>query len=209
MKNVLFLLCVFPFVLHAQNEGESNNKFLDGKIGIYFSSFGTNEVFQFESLEGAGSYDNDHFFAIGVNYIHELNNWLDLETGLEYSKHNLISRSAFTGEPGSPPVHMDFKLITVPITVKANFWKYFFANGGLLIDIDVTGNGDYNIDEQTGIGFIMGIGGQYNFKSGLSVYVNPYFKLHTLLPFMPEKYHDRVWESGIRLGVTYSFGKSI
>ena len=208
MKNILLIFCIFPFLLNAQNEGENNKKFLDGKIGVYFSSFGTNEVFQFGSVDGAGSYDSDHFFAIGVNYIHGLNNWLDLEAGLEYSKHNLISRPAFTGDPGDSPVDMDFRLITIPITVKANFWKYCFANGGLLVDIDITESGDYNIDEQTGIGFVMGLGGQYNFKSGLSVYVNPYFKLHTLLPIMPEQYHDRVLESGIRLGVTYSFGKN-
>lgn len=172
------------------------------KIGAYFSSFGVNEAFTFESLEGAGSYDSDNFLTLGVNYIHSLNKRIALETGLEYSKHKMKFNIPFTGENVSSTKGIDMKLISVPFLARVNFGNYIFANGGMLLDFDISKVNA--VDKQTGMGAMLGIGAKYDFNSGLSAYINPYIKVHTLIPFDSKKWHQRVFETGIKLGVTYN-----
>lgn len=43
------------------------------KIGVSFSSFGENDVYRSEELDGAASYNSDYFFNIGANYIRPIN----------------------------------------------------------------------------------------------------------------------------------------
>jgi hypothetical protein len=195
----LFILLINQSWLIAQ---ENETKLSNNKIGITFSSFGENDVFRFDELDGAASYNSDYFFTIGINYIHTLNKWLEAETGIEYSKQNIII------EPNLPP-DMDnslrkanFSLINIPVTLRANFLKYFFVNGGLIVDIDASTNSP--IDNQTGIGAILGLSAKYDFKNGLSAFVNPYTKIHSLIPCVDIEYHQRIWENGIRVGITYA-----
>ena len=59
------------------------------------------------------------------------------------------------------------------------------------------------IDGQTGIGSMLGLRIKYDFKSGLSVFVNPYYKMHSLVPFSSGDNHQRLMESGFRFGLMY------
>ena len=79
----------------------------------------------------------------------------------------------------------------------------FFAIGRVLVDIDIADSDDYN--KQIGLGAIMGIGAKYDFTPGLSVFVNPYSKVHSLLSFTMENNHKRLANAVIRLGVMYNF----
>jgi len=197
------LLCL------SANAQENKTKPAIGEIGLYVSPYGTNQVFWFRALEGAGGYDNDGSVAFGLNFIHRVNKWLDLETGVDYSIHHVIFNSPFIGEDyDNTPRKEKIQLISVPVTIRAVFLKYFFANGGLLLDVDVSKSN--SIDYQTGIGTMFGLGIKYDFCSGLSVFINPYTKIHSLLPFSTEKtdkYHERVWENGIRIGLVYALWK--
>ena len=94
-------------------------------------------------------------------------------------------------------------MINIPLTVRANFFKYFFANGGMIADIDITKS--KNADSQSGIGAMIGIGAKYDFPSGLSIFVNPYIKLHSLVHFSTDNYHYRLYNEGIRAGIMYEF----
>lgn len=180
---------------------EDNTEFRNAKIGITFSSFGENDVFRFNELEGAASYNSDYFRTLGISYVSVLNKWLEVETGIEYSRHNIII------EPNLPPYidafprKASFSFINIPVTLRANFLKYFFVNGGLIIDVDASTNSP--IDNQTGIGVLLGLSIKYDFDFGISAFVNPYSKMHSLIPFQTEKYHQRILENGIRIGFTY------
>ena len=194
------LLLGIATAMNAQEDKPEKSK---GAFGITFASFGGDELLHFQNLVGAASYGSDNFFAIGVNYVRGINKWLDFETSLEFSKHNMyINGSSLSGEY-TPSRKVVPKLINIPLTVRANFLKYFFANGGIMVDIDVADSDDY--DKQTGLGAMMGIGAKYDFSSGLSVFVNPYIKGHSLLPFTTDNYHRRLMNAGIRLGVMYNF----
>ncbi|EGK02666.1 outer membrane beta-barrel protein [Dysgonomonas gadei] len=202
-KNFISACILISFLFGGLGTGIAQENKKSGKIGLYFASFGVNEIFTFESLDGSGSYKNDNFFTLGVNYLHSLNKRIAIETGVEYSKHNVKIQPAFTGEGVDYSDRKEsFKLISVPVVANVYFGKYIFANGGIILDFDISGSN--SIDKQTGMGTILGIGAKYDFESGVSAYLNPYFKLHTLVPFSSERYHQRVWESGIKLGITCS-----
>ena len=195
------MLINLHFLTAAENETDIKN----GKIGITFSSFGENDVFRFESVEGDASYTSDYFYSLGINYVYSLNKWLEAETDIEYSKHNIVIKPAFYPGRDNTSHKEDFSLINIPVTLRANFLKYFFVNGGLFFDVDASLNSP--IDNQTGIGALFGLALKYDFKSGISAFVNPYTKVHSLIPFMPDNYQQRIWENGIRFGLTFDLGK--
>ena len=194
----LSVLFITPSFLIAQ---DNETKLRANKIGITFSSFGENEVFRSDQLDGAASYDSDYFFTLGINYVLPLNKWLEAETGIEYSKHNIIIEPNLPPDMDNSSRKANFSLINFPVTLRANFLKYFFVNGGLIVDIDASTNSP--IDNQTGIGAVFGISAKYNFKNGVSAFFNPYTKIHSLIPLSDTEYHQRIWEKGIRVGIAY------
>jgi hypothetical protein len=174
------------------------------KIGLTTTLLGDNDVLR-KSLEGAAGYYGDGFYTIGITSQIPLSARLDFETGIEYGKHTIIIHPNFMPGSNYTPYKSNFGLVNIPITLKVNFLKYLFINGGLLIDIDSSISSP--IDTQTGIGAILGIGVKYDFKFGGTLFVNPYSKCHSLLPFSPGKYHQRLLESGVRVGILYNFSK--
>ena len=176
-----------------------------GKIGFTYSSFGESNVFRNESLLGEASYNSDRFYTIGINYLRPINNWIELETGLEYSKHTILIRPNLPPDMDRTPFKANFSLINIPVTLRANFLKFFFVNGGLLLDLDA--NSSSPIDSQTGIGGLLGLGAKYDFNCGASIFVNPYLKFHSLIPFSSGNNQQKVYESGFRVGLTYNLNR--
>lgn len=202
-KSALFIFC-FIFIAslssNAQNNEDETRK---GQIGITFSSFGENDVVSSQELIGSASKNGDTFYTFGFNYLYKLNNTFDVETGIEYSNHKIIVKPMLLPHMDyySPGYRASISLINIPVTLRVNFLKYCFINGGLLFDMDASTSSP--IDGQTGIGSILGLGIKYDFKSGLSVFANPYFKMHSLVPFSSGDNHQRLMESGFRFGLMY------
>ena len=202
-KSALFIFC-FIFIAslssNAQNNEDETRK---GQIGITFSSFGENDVVRSQELIGSASKSGDSFYTFGINYLYKLNNTFDVETGIEYSNHKIIVKPMLLPHMDyySPGYRASISLINIPVTLRVNFLKYCFINGGLLFDMDASTSSP--IDGQTGIGSILGLGIKYDFKSGLSVFANPYFKMHSLVPFSSGDNHQRLMESGFRFGLMY------
>ena len=94
-------------------------------------------------------------------------------------------------------------LISIPLVLRANFSKIFFINAGTLIDFDFAKDNEI-IDNQTGMGFTIGLGVKYDFKCGISVFANPFLRLHSLIYFVPDKLHNRLCDGGVRFGITYN-----
>lgn len=202
MKKALFVLVLLLASNHILLTAQGNKSFLnDAKIGITFSSFGANEIVTIPAVKGGPSFDSKSFYNFGITYIKGLNCYLELETGLEYSKHNIIYIP--NAGTGSNPTryNKDFSIIDIPVTLRVNFLKYFFINGGLLLDIDVSSNTP--VDRQIGLGTMLGIGVKYDWNNGVGVFVNPYSKMHSVVPFVDRHLHQMVSESGFRFGITY------
>ncbi len=194
-------LIILSLVLLLCQVAIAQNNTRNQRVGITFSSFGVNEPVYFNDLEGAASYDSKNFYTFGINYIHPINNWLDIETGVEFTKHTVTLNPNLPPDMDRSPYNIDFSLINIPITVRANFLNYLFANGGLLLDIDASSSSPIS----SGVGAIVGIGTQYEFNNGIGLFVNPYAKMHALISISSEKYPLRMLEAGVRVGLTYSF----
>lgn len=201
-KSALFILCfvlIASFSCYAQkNEGDSPR----GQIGITFSSFGDNPVIRFQSLIGDASYDGDKFYTFGINYLYKLNHTFDMETGIEYSYQKIIINPNLPPQMDNSPHGANFSLVNLPVTIRMNFLRYCFINAGFLFDIDASHASP--VDSQTGIGGIMGLGIKYDFNSGISIFANPYSKMHALIPFSSQRYPQRLMESGFRFGLMFT-----
>lgn len=171
------------------------------KIGITYTSLGANEVFMFTALDGAGSFEGKGFYAIGLNYLQPINTWLVLETGIEYTQQNISIHPNVPPNADGFELKEELNLMNVPLTLRANFLKYFFVNGGLILDIDISKSN--SIDNQTGIGTLLGAGAKYDFRNGMSVFINPNLRFHSLIPFANTRYHQRAFDTGFRIGLEF------
>lgn len=178
------------------------------KVGLAVTPVGENTVFYLTpGLVGTPGYYGDGFYTVGVTCQIPLTSRLEVETGFEYSKHSIIIHPNLPpdGEWDNTPYKTSFKFVSIPVTLNTKFLKYFFVNVGGLLDIDARTSG--SIDNQTGLGIILGTGIKCDFKFGGSLFVNPYLKFHALFPFLWEGYHERLAESGVRIGVTYNLSR--
>ena len=169
------------------------------QLSITLPIFGNSEAVYFQQLAGAASTTGSGLSGFGIGLLQPLNtNWW-LETGLEYTRHSL--RLIPNVPPGSNFAETDFKigLLSLPLSARLKVFKGVFLNSGFLLDVDLSKS--HVVDSQTGIGTLLGLGVHFSLGKGVSVFANPYFKAHGLIPFNKEKYPQRLMESGIRIGL--------
>lgn len=169
------------------------------QLSITLPVFGNSEAIYFQELAGAASTAGSGLSGFGIGLLQPLNTHWGLETGLEYTRHSL--RLIPNVPPGSGISETNFKidLLTLPIGARLKVFKGVFLNSGFLFDVDLSKT--KVVDSQTGIGTVLGLGVQFNLGNRVSVFVNPYFKAHGLIPFSKDNYPQRLMESGIRIGL--------
>jgi hypothetical protein len=196
-KTFLLIFCyVFTISIYAQKSEVKSRK---GKIGITFSSLGSADGLS--SAKGAASYTGNGFYAFGLNYIYSVNKTFDFETGVEYAHYTMTIHPNVPPDADKTPYDINYSLISIPLTARVNFLKYCFINGGLNLDIDPTISNP--IGSQDGIGILLGLGMKYDSKYGISAFINPYFKAHSIVGFSSVENRQRVMESGFRFGIMY------
>ena len=200
---VVFLL----FVVIFQSQGVAQES--EAKIGISYSAFGKAVVLNSQDIIGGPNLDGKRSYAFGLSYEKPIFKWLDIETGLDLSNHKIEVTSLLNPDFSSEHVitkTMTTTILSIPVSLRVNFLKHLFVNGGAMIDMDLSGNSA--ISGQNGLGLMAGFGAKYNFNSGLSIFVNPYAKFHALLMIPAEKgYKSRINETGIRIGITYELSR--
>lgn len=198
----LFVLFIVSFIANTTSAQDNDAKTGKRQLGISFSSFGYNDLVYSERLDGAASYHGKKFYTLGVSYLHPINKNIALETQIEFS-HHIISMHPNV-QPGmdNTPTEVFMSLVSIPVSARINFLRCFFINGGFFLDID-TGTSE-QINSQGGLGALMGLGIRYDSDFRISVFVNPYFKVHSLIPFSNNARHQRLMESGFRFGLAYT-----
>lgn len=198
----LFLAVVvlaFTQVIYAKKESNATRH---KRFGIT-SSFGNPDVVNFEDIVGGASYLGNGNFNLGVIYLHPINSFLDLESGIEYGSYNIIVRPMLYPGLGSYSYGKQFSMITVPVSLRVNFLRYLFLSGGVLFASDFSSS--MPIDSQTGLGATIGAGLQYTLKERFTLFVNPYSKAHSLVSFSGRsQYKQHLFESGFRVGITFT-----
>jgi len=173
------------------------------EVGITFSALSDNSIARFGDnyISDSGT-DAGKSYAFGITYLKPINKWLNVETGIEFLQSKASIHSIVSTPSGVTTVfrYGTLSLLNVPLGVRANFWKYCFVNGGVFLDIDVSSNSP--VQTQTGLGSLLGFGLKYDFKTGISLFVNPYMKIHSFpLSFQTDQEH--LLESAVRFGVSY------
>lgn len=198
-------LLLFIFINgHSKLFAQSESMKPKGAIGITYSGLGDNDAFYFERLDGAGSYQGIGYHSFGITYIHPLKKNFDIETSMHYSHFSYRVSIGSLGLDAPASYTAYNSIVDIPVTVRWSFLQYFFLNGGVLLGIDVDNKDE--LDSQTGIGGIMGIGAKYTIKnSPFGLFLNPYLKFYNLIPFALDGHHYRMrsYEAGFRLGIVY------
>ena len=193
---VLLVSCIMQTIGWSQKTTDLPG---NTQLSITLPVFGNSEAIYFQELAGAASTAGSRLSGFGIGLLQPLNTHWWLETGLEYTRHSL--RLIPNVPPGSNFAETDFKigLLSLPLAARLKVFKGVFLNSGFLFDVDLSKT--KVVDSQTGIGTVLGLGVQFNLGNRVSVFVNPYFKAHGLIPFSKDNYPQRLMESGIRVGL--------
>ena len=187
---IVLISGIFAGPVHSQNPHE-----ISGHLGV-----GANGLYRFESLEGGEGSEGGLSVSGGIRYGYTVGDQLKLISGLDYSNHRLTLISA----PMPEQVRRDERIetLSVPLHVQWHLGDWFFLHGGPDIDIQV--NGETGIDDQSGVGFKLGVGAQHTFGPWI-LSVAPAIKNYALIAFNRERYHQRLFTGGASVGFAYRF----
>ncbi|MGI9526467.1 MAG: outer membrane beta-barrel protein [Weeksellaceae bacterium] len=189
----IFLISVF-ILIYPRVNAQNNNE-----LGLY-AGLADSEIYLNQDVEGIGSYEAENTFEYGIKYVRGINRQFSIETGINILSTEINISPAFTGIVAS-----DYKekimIFSIPVYAKYDIGKYFYINGGPLVEFQ---DDNKHFDSQNGIGLGVGIGAQYDIQN-FRVHLNPNFKAHAIIPFEKEKYHHKISQFGVQLGVGYLF----
>lgn len=138
----------------------------------------------------------------GLIYTHDFSKRFSLETGLQFSD-NKVRLNYIVGGVGEITRDGKVQLITIPIFAKRTFFKYFFIDGGLLLEHQTNYSADPVVNDQSGVGLGLGFGGKYQFDK-VTLFVNPFFQVHGLITGTDGSHHNLL-ETGLKFGIGYNF----
>lgn len=193
MKKILlvaFLLCLsFKALAQKQNE-----------IRIY-GGITTSDISRHSKLDGDVSLDLNNTYEFGLRYLLQITQNLAIESGLNYWRGDVKINPPMNPGPNLSSRKEELQITSIPIYANFSFLDYFFINGGPVMDFQ---SSDSRIDDQSGIGVGLGIGGEYTFNN-FSVFINPNIRRYAVIPFEEENNHQKLTSFGVNLGLGYQF----
>ena len=189
MKTIILLIVFLCLSVSLQAQSLQD----DRSIGVTFSGLGQNlpasRLLPIPRLGGDSTADwfmGLGHYSFGITYILQLSNRFDWEIGVEYNRSRLRHVTYYHNRDFS------ISLIQVPITVRYNFWQYFFLNSGVFFGVNPS------MRETMGdMGIILGVGARYDFQNiPVGIFLNPYLKRRVAYWTL---------ETGFRMGVVYNF----
>lgn len=195
-RNETFILCFTLFLASGICSGQ---KTWWGEYA-FFGGGGTNDIFRFSELDGAGSVTGTGMWMGGFDLRRLFGDHFSIETGIAYSHQSYYTSPApgIEGEdlPGS------FGMLALPVTARLDFLKWFFVDAGPIFALQT---GTSQVDNMSGLGATLGAGFQYNFRSDIFIRLRAYAAQYGLLHFFPEDYPQTLYNGGVTLGVGYRF----
>ena len=154
-----------------------------------------------KGLDGGGSTELQMSITAGFLYQRKLKEKLHLQTGLNWYNGSFSVTPSFQPGLNMTPSEYDISLIYIPMFLKVDVAKYFFINGGLLADIDITK--DNYLTNQSGVGAGLGIGTEFSITDKLAIQVNPLANFHGLLVTKNEDYPQSVFDATIKVALIF------
>lgn len=193
-KKLKLLLIIIIGFIGSTNAQENSKSY--GKIGLSYSSFGNNDMIYLEPIDEVTRYKGLNYYSIGLVYRYPIVDRLEIETGIEYAYHKLEIEPEL-----QQPYNKDMHLVAVPANINISFLRYLYVRGGIFINIPT--NTIEKIDKQTGIGGDFGIGFKYDFDFGISISINPFYRVNSLIPLPFEDFYQRLKVSGLHFEIMY------
>lgn len=170
-------------------------------VGVSYGYVFGGGVTQFASLDGASSYEYKNGNQFSFDYSFQLPKNLKLVSGLQFQQNWMHGQNSSSG-PETLIWESRVDNLNIPILANISFSKYFFLEGGPVLNFQINKEGPYEIDSQNGIGFSFGLGAQYNIGT-LNVFIKSQNQIQTIIPFGAGNYHDRLISNAISLGAFY------
>ncbi len=192
MKKTIFIITLS--LLFANS---TFGQVLNGKIGFSFSVLNFGNQYANTEIPQENAIVNDGFLAFSVDYFYPLGkSGYELETGLGISRHSLTKYPfVINANDNNQKTRYAQSLMYVPFGIRKSFLKYGFVNGGFLL------NANYKV----GLGSYLGIGVKVDSPIGLTLYINPYVRAHSVIGF--DKNKNQFIDRGIKIGLTYPLDK--
>lgn len=162
-----------------------------------------NDVTRFSSLDGAASFEHQNSLMLGIGYQYNINSNYSIKPQFNWQSSKLISNSI--GSNGQRmQENIELKTLNIPILFSINLNRYFFIDAGPVLHFELKNSTQGYLDRQSGIGFALGAGLQYQFFP-FTVFAKPSLQLLSLLPFNSFNHYERVFSKGILIGCSYGF----
>lgn len=188
-------LLVFVFLVSFfKNNAQESNQFR------IFYGFSDSALLRNNDLVCGVSFSNHNSREYGFKYLRSLSDKLSVETGVNVFNSEIKQSAGLTATSVSLRQEK-LSLTSIPLYVSYSLGSYFFINGGPTFDFQ---NRAESFDSQSGIGYGFGIGANYRFNA-FFIYLNPYFKQHSFIPFEKENYPQKLKRIGVQIGIGYSF----
>jgi hypothetical protein len=189
-----YCLITFLFILTLTGKSQHVTECVSG-----FTAFGSDDLFRQRTLDGAGSYNGQGYNAFGISYAWEKNTHLALETGLVYTHYRFTSTPGVNPGLDLRPIPFTFSMVTLPVSFRYTFLKYFFTNMGL--SLNMTGGGK----AESSLGMDLGLGAAITLKQKVRLFVSPYVHNMIDVRFMGNRDSDHLMETGWKIGAGYRF----
>ena len=148
---------------------------------------------------GGPDYEGLSAIEAGFNYYHPMNKFLYFESGI-YWHHNKIKITPnFYPGADMTPRYTNLNLFYIPVNLKVMFLKYFFIDGGMLLNMDVSTHSD--ISNQTAIGANFGLGVEIPVFKHYRIIINPYVNIHEIYKLDRHDLGENILGDGIRITI--------
>jgi hypothetical protein len=173
----------------------------DANKDSYGISFGSGQtgIYTLGKTEGGPGHDGISTFEAGLNYYHPLNQNLYFESGLYWHYNKIKTTPNFYPGVDLTPRYSNCNIFYVPLNLKLMFLKYFFIDGGMLLNLDVSTHS--NISNQTAIGADFGFGIEIPVLKHYSITLNPYVNIHELYKLDRHDLMESIIGDGVRLTI--------
>ncbi|MGM0579427.1 MAG: hypothetical protein ACQETL_02020 [Bacteroidota bacterium] len=190
------LLILFTFII-VSHFSYSQNHSVGASYGYVFGG----GITKFAVFDGASSYEYKNGNQFSFDYSFNLPNKLKLISGLQFQQNWMRGQnSSSTPETRT----WDFRVdnLNIPILANFSFSKYFFLEGGPVLNFQISEEESYGIDPQNGIGLSFGLGAKYDIGK-FNVFIKSQNQIQTIIPFGGQNYHDRLITNSLTVGIFY------
>ncbi len=197
MKRIVYLISLILTTLTATGQSSRIQS-----VSLSYSPLNFTMISQ-ETAPGSPAYQIDNSSFISLGYLTKINNLLWLETGVDYAHYSVKTSPNLPPEADDTPHYNNMSAIQIPLMLRTGFSEYFYLYGGAHLTLEMFNNSPLN--NLSGIGLQAGLGVQYPFRNGLSLFLNPELKLNSLIPFSFSYDNKLQLEGGVKIGAAYKF----